>query len=168
MGVELVYPYSTGPEESGVLHDQVTLVLAWKIDEVEGSVRRAVRSEPGFVDMWVWPDAASIQIFWHGPVPDEVEALVGPLENGVRVDPISQVPYANKVLVKAQNAVFSEATPEKIQDVLSSAGRCNDYRGIHVGATLKDEVRRAEIARILTAQVGLPVMVAYEERATLD
>ena len=168
MGVELVYPYSTGPEESGVLHDQVTLVLAWKIDEVERAVRRVVRREPGFVDLWVWPDAASIQIFWHGPVPDEVEALVGPLDNGVRVDPITRVPFANKVLVKAQNAVFSDATPKKILDVLSSAGRCNDYRGIHVGVIEQDEARRAEIARTLTDQVGVPVMVVFEERGTLD
>jgi len=163
-GAGLVYDWDpSGPSVGLDADGQVTQVLAWQVQEVLPTVRQAVRGRDGYVNLWVWPDAASIQVFWHGEVPADVQAMVGDLGNGVRLDPIIPTVLSMQTLEQAQDGSVEALTDWGLRDKWSTTGKCHDYSGLVVGVQVADPGRRSELSQRLQQELGVPVMVVDED-----
>ncbi len=162
-GAALVHDWDPGGPEVGLDADnQVTQVLSWEIDEVMPVVR-PLRQREGFVNLWVWPDAASIQVFWHGEVPSDVQAMVGDLGNGVRLDPLIPTDWSRSRLASAQGTVTDAVSSGEYVDRWASVGICHDYSGLVAGVPVRSAERRSALSAQLSDLAGLPVMVVDED-----
>ena len=163
-GIWHVYPVPSTLTESGL----VRIVQQEVVRAALNRLQRDLGDRPGFAGLLQWPDAGSVQIFWKGAAPADVEAWVGTRVGHVLVEPVTSVPWTGEDLRRAQGRLADAVTDggfPGLPFVWTSVFRCDDYTGLVLGVTTDNARKREEIAERAAQTAGVPVMVVEEEAA---
>lgn len=127
----------------------------------------ALWQEPGFGEVFVDYEEATVTVYWKGTPPESVMSAIGLQPNGVEVF-LEEAPYSNDELVAAGRRVLKAELNQRDKDVrLAGASPNRELSGIIVeviaGTNLAQDER--ETAEGLEDIAGLPVTTTVVEGA---
>lgn len=123
---------------------------------IRQAVARPGTGHDGFVEVWINADQNLVTVYWHGPVPADINNLFASLRKRMRVD-VAAARYSSAQLQQTVNQVMHGSY--RAQVVV--AGPLPDGSGVQVGVS--GAVPAAITAQAITAQqlfgVSVPVRV---------
>lgn len=104
-------------------------------------------------------EAVAVQVWWHGPLPAELDPVIkAAADAGVGVEVI-QTGYGEKTLDDAANAI-TDSWPEFVADDGNSIGPTNDFSGLQMsGRTISTDPDVQQTLRAIAERVapGIPL-----------